>query len=406
MENKVIRDVLFKIQSLPPLPSSVGRLFQLADDPNTDIRDITQTISGDQALTTKVLRVSNSAFYGLSHRVSTISQAVMILGFQGVKNLSLGISVFEFFHKNVPDVSFNREDFWRHSLGVACSSRILSPLFRIPNPEEAYTSGLIHDIGRAIFMEYFTEQYIELLKKAEVGEKSLISLEREAFGIDHAALGGKLCEHWKLPHIFIQAVADHHSSHPQKQPVLKGQDGHEGRMVNLIQVADNVAKIARVGASGDPHVKMDFMQLLAVEKVLPDHVFQLLVDLPTEIQKAEVFFDLVAKPLNVKETEDIPSNRVAVLLKNSVEEGFVSMVLQRLGYHVVTSLDINNEQALAGVIIDEVVSPTLQEFIYRSHLPVLNFAKWQNENKTTINHSVHLERLEAWLGETLASRIG
>lgn len=146
-----IKNIINEIQNLPTLPQVVGRISSAIDDPKTSAQYLASIIISDAPLSTKVLKLVNSAYYGFQRKITTITQATVLLGFNSIKNVILTTSVFDFFnHSNTYSHQFNAVKFWEHSLGTAIACKVLSKRLFFGKPEEAYLAGLLHDIGKMV----------------------------------------------------------------------------------------------------------------------------------------------------------------------------------------------------------------------------------------------------------------
>lgn len=201
-KRKAVKKRLRKLEGVPTLPPIVQRLNQMIEDERVSLNQIAEIIEKDQVITTKVLRLANSAFYGFPRKVSTVNQAMMFLGINVLKILIMTSSIFEIIHKE--DVSL-----WEHSIGVAACARIISEKANIPEPQEIATAGLLHDLGRVIEMVTFKEEFTAIKMLVEKGEDAL-NAERSILGIDHAEIGAFLMTQWNLPERLIEAVQAHH----------------------------------------------------------------------------------------------------------------------------------------------------------------------------------------------------
>ena len=198
------------VGDLPPLPQVASRVVALVEDPDTSARDVTEVIASDQALTAKILKASNSAYYGRSGKISALSQAVTLLGFQAVKNLVLVHSLpFGSSAAQSPEQSL-QQILWEHSLGAALSARLLAAKKGSHDPEVAFVAGLLHDVGQIVFVMHGPDEFAAVLARAKESNRCITHLERQQYGFDHTVVGSAALEKWHLPSILVDAVATHH----------------------------------------------------------------------------------------------------------------------------------------------------------------------------------------------------
>lgn len=202
--------VLKKISNLPSLPTVVMELLTSIDQEDVTIDALAVKISQDQALTAKTLRLANSSFYGMERQITTIDEAIITLGFRTVRSVVTTAALIDTFAKSTP-TDFEIAPFWRHAIATAVCARELGPYLRL-NPEYAYTTGLLHDIGRLVLATQFQPNYKATLAYRIQQGCSLLTAEREVLGLDHAVVGHALTQHWKFPETMQQALATHHSS--------------------------------------------------------------------------------------------------------------------------------------------------------------------------------------------------
>jgi putative nucleotidyltransferase with HDIG domain len=229
MSTLALELVLRKIHDLPSLPIVVMELLGSIGKEDVNIEELSEKISRDQALTAKTLRLANSSFYGMQRKVTTINEAIAILGFHCIYNLAATASLVGSFTK-IEHSNFNLRPFWRHSIATAVCARVLASQLRI-DAEHAYTAGLLHDIGRVVLATQFPQDYEAVMDFRATHDSRLIEAENAVLGIDHAAVGQALAVHWKFPESIQQAVAFHHSA-----------EVHQiGSMASLIHIADAIA---------------------------------------------------------------------------------------------------------------------------------------------------------------------
>ena len=200
-----VASVLDHAQKLPSLPSVVLEILESFDNERMDVSTLAGKIANDQALVARVMRVANSAFFGLSGQVGTIFEAISVLGFNNLRGLVTAAAIINASPKNLGQ--FDLVVFWRHGICTAACAKVLAKRLGL-NPEIAFTAGVLHDIGKLIIaMEYPAEA-----KAVDEGsDESLLEAERHLIGYDHAALGGELAKRWKFPQTIQDAIRLHHS---------------------------------------------------------------------------------------------------------------------------------------------------------------------------------------------------
>lgn len=251
MEDKreAIRAIIRDTKSLPTLPGVIAKLGSLADNNRSSAQEMAHVVAADQVLSARVLRLVNSAFYGFPGRVSTVSNALILLGVNVVKSLAITSSIFEIMEKNVVGL-------WEHSMGAALAAGCISRALKLPEPEETATAALLHDIGKVIIKIKMEKDYDALSAVIRDKNVSMIEAERELLGTDHAEIGGWLCRSWLLPEKLVDPVTFHHevaqpSPHQIKSAVL--------------HVADVLIKASGFGFSGDDLVPQ--IQPVAAKKL-------------------------------------------------------------------------------------------------------------------------------------------
>ena len=240
MVNKVPFD---KVVSLPSIPTVMGRVSAVANDPNSSIADLTKAIEIDQAVAARALRITNSAAFGLYSRVTSLHQACALLGMRMVRNVVLQTSLMEQYKRlqGIPD--FDLGAFWRHTMLVAATARALCqslPPHPGLEPEECYTAGLLHDIGVLLLLESQTDAYLEARRKARSEGIAELEAEVSTFGFDHAQIGAFLAQNWGYPEKIRAAIRGHHAP-PLNEP-------HEDIAV-LVAASNSLVEAVEVGRS-------------------------------------------------------------------------------------------------------------------------------------------------------------
>ena len=224
----LLADVAKNIRDLPSLSVVVMELLNSFGQEDANIGDLADKVSRDQALAAKTLRLANSSFYGLQSRVTTINQAITILGFDSVRTLITAAAVTDNFSSS-KHASFDFKAFWRHSIGTALCSKMLARALN-RNQDYAFISGLLHDIGKLVLVTRFPQEYAEVIAYRAEHDCYMLVAEGVVLGIDHTAVGRALAEHWKFPALMQKSIANHHA--PDAQDF--------GDIPGLVHVADAI----------------------------------------------------------------------------------------------------------------------------------------------------------------------
>jgi len=211
-------EIVKNIKNLPPLPPVVQKLLKVVEDMNTSAKDVADVMSADQGMTSKVLKLVNSAFYGLPGKVSTISRAVIILGNVAVRNLALAFASFD----ALKGLGGERvqERFWNHALACAIGARELAPRLKYHEAEEAFIAGLLHDLGHLILITYLPGEYSAVYSTVD---PNFLGREELRMGTTHTEVGNLLLKHWQVPDSLCRVVRLHHADNlgdPEKEPLL------------------------------------------------------------------------------------------------------------------------------------------------------------------------------------------
>ncbi len=209
-----LRAEIVNARDVPTIPVLLLRILRVVDGERASAKDLVDLMQRDQALAGRVLRLANSGFFACAREVGTLSRAVMLLGFSTVKNLALGIKILETMRgRGGPGMAA----LWEHSALVGAAARLIAQRTRGADPEELFTAGLLHDIGKVILRIRFEEVYDRMA--AVGGETPLHVRERDAFGVDHARAGAWLGEAWALPPAIVEAAGAHHDELPEGTPL-------------------------------------------------------------------------------------------------------------------------------------------------------------------------------------------
>lgn len=237
-----IEYIVSKVDDMKVLPEIINKIIALTDDPDSTVQDMEKAILKDSVLTTKILRLANSAYYGYARNISTISRAAVLLGFQAIKSLALASTMRTYLTDELKGYSLEKNELWTQSQTCAIVSRFIAKQIKYPNPEEAYIAGLLRDIGKTILNQHMEKEYAEVLLRIEVDNLSFLDAEREVLGFNHAEIGEKVAEKWNLPKALVDAIGHHHTPELANiNPLL----------VSIIHIADAITMMMGVGLGLD-----------------------------------------------------------------------------------------------------------------------------------------------------------
>lgn len=245
-ETEQIRRLVGSVSGLPALPKITTQLLEAVDDPDTSASDMATLISADPALATRLLRLANSAFYGFPRRIGTVNLAIVVLGFETVRDLCLSVLITDCFFQDDGELPLDLEGFWRHSLATAVTSKMIYQMSGAHQPGKGFIAGLVHDIGKLFLARYFPADYAKMLDKVQIENLPLLEAETAVFSLTHPVAGSWLLEEWNLPVWLVESTRDHHRGEG---------DGDPGALAQAVSFADHLIRRARIDG-GHPGVQM------------------------------------------------------------------------------------------------------------------------------------------------------
>lgn len=237
-----LEHILKRIQNLPPLPTSAMRVIALTKNPATSAKELENVIGQDPALAAGMLRQANSAYYGYARRISSLQEAIVVLGFQATQGLAMASAVAPFLKIKLVGYEIEQDGLWKHSMLTAMASKSLCKKLKLPYADIAFTAGLLHDIGKLVISIYVQEVGAYLLEKVSVAKLSYVELEKKVIGFDHATVGGFLAKGWNLPEDLVAAISYHHAP-------LNAQIYEE--LASVIHVANGLSSSLGIGGGVD-----------------------------------------------------------------------------------------------------------------------------------------------------------
>ena len=203
--------IIRTVDNLRPMPTSITRALRAIEDSSATSTEISEIIGLDQALSASILQAANSVSMGYSTDCSKLSDAVMRLGFKRLKGIILGIAAVGPFNQSLKGYRFGAGELWNHSIATAVSAEWIARELRYPDPEEAYTAGLLHDMGKLFLDQFVFSDYTRIVDLMLKYKLTLYMAEEQLLGIDHANVGGLIAEKWNFPVVLIDAIRYHHT---------------------------------------------------------------------------------------------------------------------------------------------------------------------------------------------------
>lgn len=256
-----IETFVSRVKDLPTLPSVVLKVNQALMDNSATIDSVSEIIGRDPALTSKVLRLANSSYYGLSYHVDTLARAITVLGFNAIRSLATTVSVFKIFGRDMID-SLDIKGLWYHSLGCAIASKALVYRMDMELQEKAFICGLIHDIGKVVIAQNLPGETTEVLRRLEDANASdMAEIEKDLIGFTHPEVGALIAEKWHFPKEFSLAIRLHHcldvpgsGDKPSGAADMEEEDGST-ILIYAVYAGNQVAKNLGLGKSWNKRVK-------------------------------------------------------------------------------------------------------------------------------------------------------
>ena len=237
-----LRDKILKsVKELPPMPQVVIKAQELIADSKADAKKIAGIIETDQSIATKVLKVANSSYYGMSGKISSISHASVVLGHEILGEVVTLAGAEGILDGKLPGYGYDSKDLWKHSLAVAFGSKIIANLKNPDLAKEAHMAGLIHDVGKIILDCYIVEKKEEIESFLEKEEKTFLDAESQYFGFNHAQIASEVCKKWNFPESLNFAINYHHRP--------GNSDGNE--LCYILHMADYIAILSGIGYDSD-----------------------------------------------------------------------------------------------------------------------------------------------------------
>ncbi len=279
-----LEEILNIANHIPPFPKVVMQVMKMLDNPEVQAADLAEVIQYDSAITTNILKTCNAAYFGLSRKVSSLDDALVVLGHDILKDILITSSSVRFYKGGEVGAGYKLEqgDLWKHSVAVAIMAKLIAPHFKEVDSCVAFTAGLLHDIGKRFLSTFVGDEFQAIMDKAHDGGETFLTAEKEVLGMDHAELGGLILEKWEFDQSLRDAVRLHHDPDAlNKEPLTA-----------LVAIANTLVISAGIGVGADglsTALQGEGLKRFAISSQQLDHY---LADLVTEMEKAEEMLNL------------------------------------------------------------------------------------------------------------------
>ncbi len=268
---------------LPVLPMVANKVMKVASNPDSTASLLGLVISRDEALASRVLRIANSAFYGVSRKINTISEAVTIIGFDGIKNLALALSMRGVYKS----FGLLEQLLWDHSVGVAITAQLAAAHVHVKQKEEVFMAGLLHDVGKVILLNQEKEKYTRVIQMVYNDDFTFTAAEEEVFGFNHAIVGSLVIKKWNFPD-FLVSIARYHNDIPS----YKDGDSYISLMLALVNFADLLCNKLGIGRRR-PQEGIDIMSCACIKvlKFSQEQVDDLQEEIPQILEREKEWLE-------------------------------------------------------------------------------------------------------------------
>ncbi|MDP3029522.1 MAG: HDOD domain-containing protein [Deltaproteobacteria bacterium] len=245
MDREEIRAKIKETAEVATISAVAFQTAQLLRNPDVAVNKITEIVGLDQSLTAKILRLVNSSFYGFQGKISSLSQAIVLLGFNTVRNVILSVSVLRAFYSDKGCKVFDLGKFWEHSVGTAFVAKNLAEHIKFKEPEDAFIGGLLHDIGRVFILQSLRPEMEKIIALMLEEDLTMREAEEKVLDADHAWIGYVMAKNWHFPPVLCSAIGYHHAPNGKDEEFL---------LASIIHLADIICRGMDLGCGGDDFV--------------------------------------------------------------------------------------------------------------------------------------------------------
>jgi len=273
LKNKILRTV----NNLPAMPQTVMKAREIMDSPTSSFKDLGQALESDQAITARVLKVSNSSYYGMGGKVTSIQQAGVILGQKTLGEVVTIAGTSSLLGDSLKGYDLESGDLWRHSLGVAFGSRMVAKKQNSHLAVDAFTAGLLHDSGKLILDQYVFEHRERFREYLADGQRDFLSAEKEILGFDHSEIGSAVCKSWNIPKNLTMAIKYHHDP----------SCAEDSNLANIVHVADTISMMTGLGLGMDGMTYQMDPKAMEITGIKEKNISHIMAEVLESVQKMD-----------------------------------------------------------------------------------------------------------------------
>lgn len=271
---KLMKRILQTAKDLPPMPQTTLKAHKIIKDPNASFEDLAKVMEMDQAIATRVLRMANSSYYGMSGTVSSIKHASTILGLKVLEELIVAAWGTKALGNRMEGYGLETGDLWQHSLGVAFGSKIIATMKNPGLANDAFSAGLIHDVGKLVLDPYILERKELFTAFMADGKESFLSAEKAILGFDHGEIASELCTNWHVPQNLVTAIRYHHS------PAAS----NGSQLAYIVHLADVIALMSGMGTGIDGLQYYMDQEVMATLGMTSDDMSMIMIQIVEAVQ--------------------------------------------------------------------------------------------------------------------------
>lgn len=273
-----VEEILNLVKHIPSFPKVAHRVLAMVEEPNVKAHDLAEVIQYDQAITANVLKICNAAYFGLPRKVSSLDEALVVIGHDILKDIIITSSAARFYKGKVGEgYDLGQGDLWKHSIATGIMGRLLVPYIKDVDPASAFTAGLLHDIGKRILSSFVADDFNRIVKKVAEEKITFVQAELDCIGITHAELGGMILEKWNFSDDMVMAVKQHHEPDALQKEALTA----------VISLSNSMVVSLGIGVGVDGLATRVKGEALISYGIGDREMDMVMAELVTEMEKAE-----------------------------------------------------------------------------------------------------------------------